>query len=138
MNAVAATGRPMLGICLGAQIILDHSNEGDAACLGLLPGDVVRLRVPPEAKVPHMGWNAVRQVQRHPIWHSVPDESQFYFVHSFVPAPADREVPIGMTEYHQHFASALARDNIVATQFHPERSGPVGLQVLENFLRWKP
>ncbi len=138
LSDYSRTGRAFLGICLGAQIILDHSREGDTECLGLIEGDVVRLEVPPEAKVPHMGWNAVGQVRRHPIWHGVPDSSQFYFVHSFVPDPTDGAVPIGMTDYHQRFVSALARDNIVATQFHPERSGRVGLQVLENFLRWKP
>ena len=85
-----------------------------------------------------MGWNEVEQARRHPLWRDVPDRSQFYFVHSFVPSPSDGSVPIGITDYHQRFVSALARDNLVACQFHPERSGRVGLKVLDNFLRWKP
>jgi len=134
----AATGRPLLGICLGAQIILQHSEEGDTRCLGLIEGTARRLDVPEHAKVPHMGWNAVRQNGSHPIWNGVEDESQFYFVHSYAPCPTDVEVTIGVTDYYGEFVSALARDNVVACQFHPERSGRVGLRLLANFLSWDP
>lgn len=132
------SGRPMLGICIGAQIILDHSDEGDVECLGLIPGRVERLQVPAGVKVPHMGWNAVRIARPHPVWRDVPDESQFYFVHSFAPAPARPEAALGTTDYHGRFVSALAQDNVVACQFHPERSGRIGLKLLQNFLSWDP
>jgi glutamine amidotransferase len=134
----AATGRPMLGICLGAQIILEFSEEGDVQCLGLVPGRVERLKVPAGVKVPHMGWNQVTFVQPHPLWNGLESDSQFYFVHSFAPAPAARGAAIGTTDYHGRFVSALAQDNVAACQFHPERSGRVGLQVLDNFLSWNP
>jgi glutamine amidotransferase len=134
----ARTGRPMLGICLGAQIILQRSEEGEVACLGLVEGEVERLRVPERVKVPHMGWNAVRIARDHPLWHGVEDGSQFYFVHSYAPAPADPEAAIGRTDYHGDFVSALAAENIAACQFHPERSGRIGLRLLENFLSWHP
>jgi len=133
-----STGRPLLGICLGAQIILQRSEEGDTPCLGLVEGSVRRLAVPPEAKVPHMGWNAVRQAAPHPIWEGVEDGSQFYFVHSYAPCPAETAAAIGLTDYHGEFVSALARQNLVACQFHPERSGRIGLRVLANFLSWNP
>jgi len=134
----ARSGGPLLGICLGAQIILDSSDEGDVACLGLLPGRVERLRTPPDAKVPHMGWNEVEQVRPHPVWSGVEDLSPFYFVHSYAPAPSDEAAAIGLTDYYGPFVSALAQDNIVAVQFHPERSGRIGLKLLENFLDWDP
>ncbi len=134
----AGTGRPLLGICLGAQIILEHSEEGDADCLGLIPGRVRMLDVPQDAKVPHMGWNEVEFVREHPIWEGVPTGSAFYFVHSYAPAPLDERLTIGSTDYYGSFTSALARDNLVACQFHPERSGRIGLNVLENFLSWNP
>ncbi len=132
------TGRPMLGICLGAQIILDYSEEGDTVCLGLIGGRANKLQVPPQAKVPHMGWNAVDFVNPHPIWRDVESGSQFYFVHSYAPAPSDPDAAIGHTDYYGVFSSALSQDNIVASQFHPERSGRVGLKVLSNFLSWNP
>ena len=134
----AAAGRPLLGICLGAQIILAHSEEDDVPCLGLVPGRTERLDVPPEAKVPHMGWNNVRQARPHAVWEGVADGAQFYFVHSFAPRPAASDAAIGTTDYHGEFVSALAQQNVVACQFHPERSGPVGMSFLENFLRWNP
>jgi len=134
----AAGGRPMIGICLGAQIIFEHSAEDDADCLGLLPGTVKPLHVDPGCKVPHMGWNGVEFVADHPLWSGLESGAQFYFVHSFAPAPASPELVIGRTQYCNPFVSAVARDNIVATQFHPERSGRLGLKVLENFLRWAP
>lgn len=134
----AATGRPMLGICLGAQIILDFSEEGNVDCLGLIPGRVERLEVPAGVKVPHMGWNEVAFEQPHPLWEGLESGLQFFFVHSFAPAPTAPSAAIGVTDYHGHFVSALAQENVAATQFHPERSGRVGLQVLENFLSWEP
>ncbi|MHC5033590.1 MAG: imidazole glycerol phosphate synthase subunit HisH [Planctomycetota bacterium] len=136
--AYAASGRPLLGICLGAQIILEHSDEDDVQCLGLVKGSVERLRVPAEAKVPHMGWNEVEQVRRHPLYHGVEDHSPFYFVHSYAPAPVEAAVAIGITDYHGRFVSALASENVAACQFHPERSGHIGLRLLDNFLRWNP
>lgn len=134
----ARKGRPLLGICLGAQIVLEHSEEGDTDCLSLVKGRATKLAVPQQAKVPHMGWNAVKIVRDHPIWQGVENESQFYFVHSYAPAPAEESAAIGTTDYHGAFVSALARDNIVACQFHPERSGRIGLKVLENYLSWNP
>ncbi len=134
----AGAGRPLLGICLGAQVILDYSEEGDADCLGLIPGRVERLDVPDHAKVPHMGWNEVEFARDHAIWKNVEPGSAFYFVHSYAPAPSDGPVTIGVTDYHGAFTSALGRDNLVACQFHPERSGRIGLKVLENFLSWNP
>jgi glutamine amidotransferase len=134
----AGSGRPMLGICLGAQVILEHSEEGDVKCLGLVKGAARKLKVPDQAKVPHMGWNAVEFVAQHPIWQGVADGSQFYFIHSYAPTPADPSVAIGVTDYHGRFVSALSKDNIVACQFHPERSGRAGLKVLGNFLSWNP
>ncbi len=134
----AATGRPMLGICLGAQIILDFSEEGNVDCLGLIPGRVERLEVPAGVKVPHMGWNEVAFEQPHPLWEGLESGLQFFFVHSFAPAPTAPSAAIGVTDYHGQFVSALAQENVAATQFHPERSGRVGLQVLENFLSWEP
>jgi len=138
MHDYCRTGRPLLGICLGAQIILDHSAENDTACLGLIAGRTRRLDVPPDAKIPHMGWNTVRQVRPHPIWRGIGDDSHFYFVHSFAPEPADPEAAIGTTDYCRPFVSALARDGIVACQFHPERSGRAGMALLNNFLDWNP
>jgi glutamine amidotransferase len=134
----ARTGRPLLGICLGAQIILEQSEEGDTPCLGLIEGKTARLSVPDGAKIPHMGWNAVKQVRDHAIWQNVEDGSQFYFVHSYAPNPTDRSLAIGVTDYHGDFVSALARQSIVACQFHPERSGRVGLRLLDSFLSWNP
>jgi len=132
------SGGPLLGICLGAQIILDYSAEDHTDCLGLVRGRVQLLQAPEGVKIPHMGWNEVVQVRKHPIWEGVEDRSQFYFVHSYAPVPNDPAAPLGLTDYYGRFVSVLGQENIVACQFHPERSGRVGLRVLENFLRWKP
>ncbi|MDO8615564.1 MAG: imidazole glycerol phosphate synthase subunit HisH [Dehalococcoidia bacterium] len=129
-----ASGRPFLGVCMGQQALFDLSEEGgEHECLGILPGRVVRL--PKGLKVPHMGWNQVRQVRPHPIFDGIPDDAFFYFVHSYYPQPADPSVIIGETDYGVTFASVVARENIVATQFHPEKSGEMGLRMYANFLR---
>ncbi|HEU5479423.1 MAG TPA: imidazole glycerol phosphate synthase subunit HisH [Candidatus Tumulicola sp.] len=128
-----ASGRPFFGVCMGQQALLSVSEEGgEHQCLGIIPGRVVRL--PKGQKVPHMGWNEVRQRTPHPIFEGIPDASYFYFVHSYVPAPDDPTVVVGETDYGVTFASVLARDNIVATQFHPEKSGEMGLRMYKNFL----
>ena len=144
----AATHKPLFGVCVGMQMLLDHSAEGDAAgtaCLGLIPGEVVKFELDgqhqPDGsrfKVPQMGWNRVRQTSQHPLWQGVPDNSYFYFVHSFYAQPSDARHSAGETEYGVRFTSALARDNIFATQFHPEKSADFGLALYRNFLSWKP
>ena len=129
-----AGGRPFLGVCMGQQALLSVSEEGgEHLCLDVVPGRVKRL--PAGLKVPHMGWNRVRQRKAHPVFEGIEDGAYFYFVHSFYPAPDDDEVVIGETEYGVTFASVLARDNLVATQFHPEKSGDSGLRFYANFLR---
>ncbi len=128
-----ASGRPFFGVCMGQQALLSVSEEGgEHPCLDIIPGRVKKL--PGGQKVPHMGWNQVRQTQEHPIFEGIPDDSYFYFVHSYYPDPEDPDVVIGETDYGLAFASVLARDNIVATQFHPEKSGDMGLRMYANFL----
>ncbi len=133
-----ASGKPFFGVCMGQQALLSVSEEGgEHECLGIIPGRVKRL--PGGQKVPHMGWNTVSQRQRagerHAIFDGIPDESYFYFVHSYAPHPDDQSVVIGETTYGETFASVLARDNVVATQFHPEKSGEMGLKMYANFLK---
>lgn len=128
-----ASGRPFLGVCMGQQALFDVSEEGgEHECLGVIPGRVVRL--PGGLKVPHMGWNQVHIVKEHPIFDGIEDGSHFYFVHSYYPQPADPAIVIGETEYGVRFPSVVAQDNVVATQFHPEKSGLTGLRMYENFL----
>ena len=128
-----ASGRPFFGVCMGQQALRTVSEEGgEHPCLDVIPGRVKKL--PPGLKVPHMGWNTVRQRVAHPIFEGIPDDSYFYFVHSYYPQPDDERVVIGETEYGVTFASVLARNNIVATQFHPEKSGEMGLRMYANFL----
>jgi glutamine amidotransferase len=130
-----ASGRPFLGVCMGMQVLFDWSDEdGGQECLGVLRGSVRRLGS--GVKVPHMGWNAVGQRVAHPMWAGVPDESYFYFVHSYVAAPQDEAVQAGSTEYAGAFTSAVARDNVFGTQFHPEKSGRFGLRLYRNFVEW--
>ena len=132
-----ASGRPFFGVCMGQQALLSVSEEGgEHECLGVIPGRVKKL--PGGQKVPHMGWNTVRQRTSHPIFEGIADESYFYFLHSYYPQPEDESSVIGETEYGVTFASVLARDNIVATQFHPEKSGATGLRMYGNFLSWSP
>ena len=125
-------GKPMLGVCLGLQLLLDRTEEGDAPCLGVVPGQVKRL--PEGLKVPHMGWNSVDFQVDHPVFKGVPSSSYFYFVHSYYAAPDDAGGVAGITTYGLPFCSAYAQNNLVATQFHPEKSGTVGLQIYRNFL----
>jgi glutamine amidotransferase len=134
-------GVPLLGICLGTQVIFAYSEENDTACLGIVPGAVKRF---PEVieqdgrplKIPHMGWNQVSFTREHPVFREIPAEAEFYFVHSYYPAPADDRWIIGRTEYGISFCSAVAYRNLVAVQFHPEKSGRPGLKILANFCRW--
>ncbi|MDA0190047.1 MAG: imidazole glycerol phosphate synthase subunit HisH [Proteobacteria bacterium] len=141
----AAREKPFLGICIGEQMLFEHSAEGDVAGLGVFAGEVRRF--PAERmvdatgrrlKVPHMGWNEVRQARPHALWQGIPDGARFYFVHSYYVDPADRACVAGTTEYGIPFTSAVARDNIFAIQCHPEKSAQAGLALLENFIRWKP
>ena len=131
-----ASGRPFLGVCLGLQLLMDRTEEGDAPCLGVVPGNAKLL--PPGLKVPHMGWNSVKfnspEPDRHPVLAGSPQDSYFYFVHSYYVAPEDQDGVGGTTEYGIPFCSIYAKDNLVATQFHPEKSGPAGLRFYKNFI----
>ncbi len=129
-------GIPILGICLGAQIILEHSEENDTPCLGLLPGRTRALPRQPDLKIPHMGWNRVRFFRPHPVFAGLPEAAEYYFVHSFYPDPAQTAMVLGVTDHGVEFPSALGWRNLAATQFHPEKSGRYGLKILENFLAW--
>jgi glutamine amidotransferase len=130
------SGRKVLGICIGCQVIFDRSEERDTACLGIYPGNVARFAAGSGLKVPHMGWNTVHFTRSHPVFAGIPQDSPFYFVHSFYPLPVDPTLAAGETEYGVSFASCIARDNLVAFQFHLEKSGTAGLRLLQNFLAW--
>ena len=141
----AAAGKPLFGVCVGEQMLFDWSAEGDTPGLGVLPGKVLRfdpalMRQPDgtRLKVPHMGWNRVRQTRAHPLWQGVPDGSFFYFVHSYYVKPDDPALTVGESDYGTAFTCAVARDNIFATQFHPEKSAAFGLKLYENFIGWRP
>ena len=127
-----ASGRPFLGVCLGLHLLLDRTEEGGADCLGSVAGRVRRL--PDELKVPHMGWNSVRFKREHPVFKGIPQDSHFYFVHSYYAAPDDETWVAGTTDYGVSFCSIYAKDNVVATQFHPEKSGRMGLKIYQNFV----
>jgi glutamine amidotransferase len=129
-------GIPIMGICLGAQIILDTSDENSALCLGLVPGRTRALPPQTGLKIPHMGWNQVRFIREHPVFQGLPQEAEYYFVHSYFPDPADPSMVAGLTEHGITFPSVVACKNLVATQFHPEKSGRFGLKILANFLAW--
>lgn len=130
-------GTPVLGICIGAQIILDRSEEGDVDCLGLLPGSTKRFRLSdPRLKVPHIGWNEVKVEKAHPLLAGLQPGDELYFVHSYYPSPSDGESVYATAEYGGRFCCALGRRNLFATQFHPEKSGPIGLDLLARFSRW--
>ena len=132
------SGKPFLGVCLGLQLLLESSEEGDEPCLAILKGSTKRL--PPEKtdqaglKIPHMGWNSVSLSVDHPVFKGIPDESYFYFVHSYYADPEDKNIVAGVTNYGIDFCSAVAWDNVAAVQFHPEKSGAVGLSLYRNFL----
>jgi imidazole glycerol-phosphate synthase subunit HisH len=152
----AAANKPMFGVCVGMQMLLDHSHEGRKESpgegtpgLGLIHGEVIKFELEGQIqadgsrfKVPQMGWNQVQQAKTegtsHPIWAGVPDGSYFYFVHSFYAQPSDARHSVGQTDYGKRFSAAIARDNIFATQFHPEKSAIQGLSLYKNFLSWNP
>ena len=140
----AAKDKPFLGICVGEQMLFQHSDEGNVPALGVFPGNVVRfpddkMRLPTgeRLKVPHMGWNTVRQVP-HALWNGIADGARFYFVHSYFVQPADPALVAGTCDYGVPFTCAVGRDNIFAVQVHPEKSARDGLQLLKNFVEWHP
>lgn len=150
----AAREKPLLGVCVGEQMLFSGSEEGSVRSLGIFPGWVRRFAGPQYAvpagvadidappagrlKVPHMGWNAVTQVRDHPLWAGIPDGAPFYFVHSYFVAPEDPELTVGVSQYGQRFTCAIAADNIFAVQFHPEKSAEHGLRLYRNFVEWQP
>ena len=141
----AAKNKPFLGICIGQQMLFEHSEEGNVPGLGVFSGQVRRFPADKmlseqgeKLKVPHMGWNEVLQTQAHPLWNGIEDVSRFYFVHSYYVDPQDRQCIAGTTNYGIPFTSAVARDNIFALQCHPEKSAQSGLTLLSNFVQWKP
>lgn len=141
----AARSKPLFGVCVGEQMLFDWSEEGDTPGLGLLPGKVVRFQLDGQLqndgsrfKVPQMGWNRVHQSYAHPLWTGVADNAYFYFVHSYYAAPTNLAHIAGETMYGAAFSCAVARDNIFATQFHPEKSATAGLQLYKNFVHWMP
>lgn len=137
-----SSGKPILGICLGMQIVMERSEENNAECIGLITGSTRRF---PERltsggeilKIPHMGWNSVNFKREHTVFAKINPEAEFYFVHSYYPAPSDMDVVLGTTDYGITFCSVLAFKNLVAMQFHPEKSGRPGLQILQNFCAWR-
>ena len=141
----ASRSKPLFGVCVGEQMLFDWSEEGDTPGLGLLPGKVVRFQLDGRLqddgsrfKVPQMGWNRVKQTVSHPLWQGIADDSYFYFVHSYYAVPADVRHTLGQTQYGAAFSCAVGRDNIFATQFHPEKSAATGLQLYKNFVHWNP
>lgn len=138
----AAYTKPFLGICIGLQLLFEHSDEGNTAGLGLFRGRVRRFASDmhdehgAKLKVPHMGWNQVRQTLNHPLWNGIVQDARFYYVHSYYVEPADATLTAGDSEYPRRFTSAVARDNVFAVQFHPEKSQHDGLKLLENFIHW--
>lgn len=144
VRGVAARGTPLLGICLGTQIIMDFSHENQCPCLGIIRGEVRPFpvgRKHPDGsslKIPHMGWNTIRMTASHPVLAGIEPDDSFYFVHSYYPTPANAAHCLATTDYGLNFASMIGLDNVVATQFHPEKSGRPGLRLLDNFCGWKP
>jgi glutamine amidotransferase len=141
----AAASKPLLAVCIGEQMLFERSEEGATPGLGLFAGDVVHFREDSltqsdgsRLKVPHIGWNQVHQSIAHPLWEGVADASWFYFVHSYYVVPRDSALTAGVATYGQAFTCAVARDNIFATQFHPEKSAAAGLRIYQNFTRWNP
>ncbi|HUH37527.1 MAG TPA: imidazole glycerol phosphate synthase subunit HisH [Spongiibacteraceae bacterium] len=145
VREVLQRGRPLLGICIGMQVLLERSEENAGVdCLGLIAGkvaflgDALQSRDGERLKVPHMGWSQVRQSQAHPLWQGIPDQARFYFVHSYYVHAQERGLVAGTVDYGVTIDAALARDNLFAVQFHPEKSAEHGLRLLQNFLTWKP
>ena len=139
LRQAVGRGTPFLGICIGMQLLFEHSEEdGGTDTIGILPGEVKRFRPSdPMCKIPQIGWNRVRFRRTHPLLDGIEDDSEFYFVHSYYPAPSDPSVIVGQTDYADVvFTSIAARGNVFATQFHPERSGRIGLRILDNFCTW--
>ncbi|NLC24093.1 MAG: imidazole glycerol phosphate synthase subunit HisH [Oxalobacter sp.] len=141
----AARSKPIFGVCIGEQMMFDWSEEGNTPGLGLLPGKVIRFRLEDQLqpdgtryKVPQMGWNRVQQTTSHPLWKDIPDNSHFYFVHSFYAIPENTAHITGQTEYGLTFCCAVTHENLFATQFHPEKSAEAGLQLYKNFINWNP
>lgn len=141
----ASENKPFLGICIGMQMLFEHSEEGDSAGLGLLKGNVRRFSAADmkdscgaKLKVPHMGWNQVYQAKSHALWQDIADGERFYYVHSYYVQPEDESLTSGFSEYPNRFTSAIAINNLFAVQFHPEKSANAGLQMLSNFVRWNP
>jgi glutamine amidotransferase len=141
----AAKSKPLFGVCVGLQMLFDWSEEGDTPCLGLLPGKVIRFQLDGKLqedgsrfKVPQMGWNQVRQVSPHTLWQGIPDNAYFYFVHSYYAVPENPAHTVGETVYGAPICCAIAKDNLFATQFHPEKSAAAGLQLYRNFVHWNP
>ena len=142
----ASRAKPLLGVCVGEQMLFERSEEGDTPSLAVFPGKVERFRGPAferragqeTLKIPHMGWNTVRQVRAHPLWAGIPDFTHFYFVHSYYACPADSALAVGETDYGSPFTCAVAADNIFAVQFHPEKSADHGLRLYRNFVDWNP
>lgn len=138
LQAAAHKGTPILGICVGAQIMLDRSEEGEVPALGLIPGVTRRFKLSdPALKIPHIGWNQVRVTQPHPLLEGLRESDEVYFVHSYYLDPTSAANVYATTDYGGPFCCAIGRDNLFATQFHPEKSGPVGLALLERFSRWE-
>lgn len=144
LAGVVAEGKPFLGICMGLQVLFEHSEEGDTPCLGMFPGKVVRFaRDLKDAqgnklKVPHMGWNQVHHHGPHPLWEGIAQDARFYFVHSYHVQPRDTTIVQASSDYPQPFVCAVARGNLFAVQFHPEKSAAAGLRLLQNFVNWNP
>ncbi len=140
----AAKNKPFLGICIGLQMLFEHSTEGNITGLGILRGQVVRFashlldQQGDKLKIPHMGWNQVHRVAKHPLWQGIAQDARFYFVHSYYVIPQDAAIVQANTDYPTPFVCAVARDNLFAVQFHPEKSQDVGLTLLKNFVDWKP
>jgi glutamine amidotransferase len=135
-------GKPILGICLGAQIVLERSEENDARCLGLINGEVKMFPQPlisadnERLKIPHMGWNGLNMIKHHPVLEGIVPDDEFYFVHAYYPLPASQAYVVGTTDYGIVFPSVIGYKNLIAMQFHPEKSGHAGLRILENFCKW--
>jgi imidazole glycerol-phosphate synthase subunit HisH len=137
ITAAFAAGKPIMGICLGTQIILSRSEEGATACLGIIAGTVPRFQLTdPLLKVPHMGWDAIHVKRKHPVLCNVKPDDEFYFVHSYYPQPTDRDAVIATGDYELEFPAIIGTKNLIATQFHPEKSGDAGLRILKNFATW--